>query len=112
MHEDLLKETDEYDQLMEVFKVFDEDGNGQISALEQQDVSERLLLPNADSALGTIMELTSKFKEGTIDAEEVFDLLVAALVIQLVILTLCCCIVAYLCLKQHKQELTLKGKRD
>jgi len=35
VHEDLLKETDEYEGLMEVFGAFDEDGNGQISALEQ-----------------------------------------------------------------------------
>ena len=92
---------------MEAFKVFDEDGNGQISALEQQDVSERLLLPNPDSSLltlGTVMELTSKFKQGSMDAEEVFNLLVIALVIQLIMFIICCVLVVYLCFKQRKQE--------
>ena len=58
-----------YDQLMEAFDVFDEDGNGQISALEQQDVSERLLLPNSDSAFGAMLDLTSNLRGDSLDTE-------------------------------------------
>ena len=54
VHEELLQETDEYDGLMEAFKVFDEDRNGSISSLEQDNVSKRLLLPNHEEWLSLV----------------------------------------------------------
>jgi len=34
VHEDLLRDTDEYNQIIEIFKIFDEDNNGFISSHE------------------------------------------------------------------------------
>ena len=55
VHEDLLRETDEYEGLIEEFKVFDEDKNGSISSLEQDNVSQRLLTANPAAPLDLII---------------------------------------------------------
>ena len=64
VHEELLRNTDDYDGLMEAFQVFDTDGDGKISSLEQDNVSKRLLLPNPEESIAMYMELQKKFEEG------------------------------------------------
>ena len=38
-------------------------------------------MPSPDSALGTVMDFTSKFKQESLDAEEVFHILLGALAV-------------------------------